>query len=152
MEEERCNRRIADPYNSDTNNTLMEALGIRYSCISAEKTEAKMPVDERTTQPFGILHGGAVLALAETVAGAGSLCLCNPDQIPVGIQVSANHISSARKEDEYVKAIGTIIHNGKSSHVWNIDVFTSSGKLISTVRIVNSILIKRYDKQPDTAK
>ena len=64
-----------------------------------DRVEATMPVDHRTRQPFGILHGGATLALAETVAGLGSMILCQPDEIVVGMQVSGNHISSAHEGD-----------------------------------------------------
>ena len=100
-----------------------------------------MPVDHRTRQPFGVLHGGATLALAETVAGMGSLLLCKADEVVAGMQVSGNHISAAHEGDT-VRAIGTIIHRGRSTHVWNIDVYTSTNKLVSTIRIVNSILDK----------
>jgi uncharacterized protein (TIGR00369 family) len=101
-----------------------------------------MPVDHRTRQPFGILHGGATLALAETVAGIGSMIACNPDEFVVGQQVSGNHISSAHEGDT-VRAVATIVHKGRSSHVWNVDVFTSTGKLVSSVRVMNSVLKRR---------
>ena len=80
----------------------------------------KRQVDHRTRQPFGILHGGATLALAETVAGLGSMVICNPDEFVVGMQVSGNHISSAHEGDT-VRAVATIVHKGRSSHVWNVD-------------------------------
>jgi uncharacterized protein (TIGR00369 family) len=131
-----------DQLNIRSKHTLMGNLGIRYTCATEDRVEATMPVDTRTRQPFGILHGGATLALAETVAGLGSMILCRPDQMSVGMQVSGNHISSAREGDT-VRAVGTIIHKGRTSHVWNVDVFTSAGKLVSSVRVVNSILSKR---------
>lgn len=123
----------------------MGNLGIQYTYASEDRVEATMPVDERTRQPFGILHGGASLALAETVAGLGSMILCKPDEIVVGMQVSGNHISSAHEGDT-VRAVATIVHKGRSSHVWNVDVFTSTAKLVSSVRVVNSIL-KRDDRK-----
>lgn len=128
--------------NAGNQNTLMGNLGIQYTYASSDRIEAVMPVDERTRQPFGILHGGATLALAETVAGMGSMLICEPDEIVVGMQVSGNHISSAHEGDT-VRAVGTIIHKGRSSHVWNIDIFTSTDKLISSIRVVNSVLKKR---------
>lgn len=128
--------------NALANHALMGNLGIQYTYASEDRIEATMPVDERTRQPFGILHGGATLALAETVAGLGSMILCQPDEIVVGMQVSGNHISSAHEGDT-VRAIGTIVHKGRSSHVWNVDVVTSTDKLVSSVRVVNSILKKR---------
>lgn len=128
--------------NARGKNALMGNLGIQYTYISEDRIEATMPVDYRTRQPFGILHGGATLALAETVAGLGSLVLCAPDEIAVGMQVSGNHVSSAHEGDT-VRAVGTIIHKGRSSHVWNVDVFTSTNKLVSSIRVINSIIKKQ---------
>lgn len=120
----------------------MGNLGIQYTYADETRIEATMPVDHRTRQPFGMLHGGATLALAETIAGLGSTILCQPDEIAVGMQVSGNHISSAQEGDT-VRAVGTIMHKGRSSHVWSVDVFTSTGKLVSSVRVVNSVMKKR---------
>lgn len=131
-----------DELNDKMKHTLMSNLGITYTFISETRVEATMPVDYRTRQPFGILHGGATLALAETVAGLGSMIICKPDEIAVGMQVSGNHISSAHEGDT-VRAVGTIVHKGRSSHVWNVDVFTSTDKLVSSIRVVNSIMKKQ---------
>lgn len=131
-----------DALNAQSKSTLMGNLGIQYTYASHDRIEATMPVDHRNRQPFGILHGGATLALAETVAGLGSMVLCNPDEFVVGMQVSGNHISSAHEGDT-VRAVGTIVHKGRSSHVWNVDVFTSTGKLVSSVRVVNSVMKRR---------
>lgn len=131
-----------DQLNAQARHALMGNLGIQYTYADQDRVEATMPVDHRTRQPFGILHGGATLALAETVAGLGSMILCQPDEMAVGMQVSGNHISSALEGDT-VRAVGTIVHKGRSSHVWNVDVFTSTNKLVSTVRVVNSVMKKR---------
>lgn len=131
-----------DLLNERARHALMGNLGIQYTYASDERVEATMPVDYRTRQPFGILHGGATLALAETVAGLGSMIICEPDEIVVGMQVSGNHISSAHEGDT-VRAVATIVHKGRSSHVWNVDVFTSTNKLVSSIRIVNSVIKKR---------
>ncbi len=128
--------------NEQARHALMGNLGIQYTYVAEDRVEATMPVDHRTRQPFGILHGGATLALAETVAGLGSLVLCQPDEIAVGMQVSGNHISSAHEGDT-VRAVATVVHQGRSSHVWNVDVFTSTGKLVSSVRVINSVMKKR---------
>lgn len=128
-----------DQLNAKAQHALMGNLGIQYTYASQDRVEATMPVDHRTRQPFGILHGGATLALAETVAGLGSMILCQPDEIVVGMQVSGNHISSAHEGDT-VRAVGTIVHKGRSSHVWNVDVFTSTNKLVSSIRVVNSVM------------
>ena len=117
-------------------------LGIEFTFASEDRVEATMPVDLRTRQPFGILHGGATLALAETVAGLGSMRLCQPDETMVGMQVSGNHVSSALEGDT-VRAVATVIHKGQSTHVWNVDVFSSTGKLVSTIRVLNSVMTKK---------
>ncbi|RHC72654.1 Cof-type HAD-IIB family hydrolase [Bacteroides uniformis] len=122
-----------DLLNERARHALMGNLGIQYTYASDERVEATMPVDYRTRQPFGILHGGATLALAETVAGLGSMIICESDEIVVGMQVSGNHISSAHEGDT-VRAVATIVHKGRSSHVWNVDVFTSTNKLVSSIR------------------
>lgn len=131
-----------DLLNERARHALMGNLGIQYTYASDERVEATMPVDYRTRQPFGILYGGATLALAETVAGLGSMIICEPDEIVVGMQVSGNHISSAHEGDT-VRAVATIVHKGRSSHVWNVDVFTSTNKLVSSIRVVNSVIKKR---------
>lgn len=131
-----------DAINAQSGSTLMGNLGIQYTFASAERVEATMPVDHRTRQPFGILHGGATLALAETVAGLGSMIACQPDEFVVGMQVSGNHVSSAYEGDT-VRAVCTPVHLGRSSHVWNVDIFTSTDKLVSSVRVVNSVMKKK---------
>jgi uncharacterized protein (TIGR00369 family) len=131
-----------DKMNELAKHALMGNLGIQYIYASESRVEATMPVDERTRQPFGVLHGGATLALAETVAGLGSLMLCKPEELMVGMHVSGNHLSSAHEGDT-VRAVATIIHKGRSSHVWNVDVYTSTDKLVSSIRVTNSVLKKR---------
>lgn len=131
-----------EQWNEQASHALMGNLGIQYTYADETRIEATMPVDHRTRQPFGMLHGGATLALAETIAGLGSTILCQPDEVAVGMQVSGNHISSVQEGDT-VRAVGTIMHKGRSSHVWNVDVFTSTGKLVSSVRVVNSVMKKR---------
>lgn len=131
-----------DKINDNLKDTLMHSLGMKFTVAEEDHVEAIMPVDIRTRQPFGILHGGATLALAETVAGFGSNLLCNEGEFVVGMQVSGNHISSAREGDT-VTAIAKVIHKGRSTHIWNVDVVSSMGKLISSIRVMNSILKKR---------
>ncbi len=128
--------------NAANTHTLMGTLGIIFTHLSPDRIEAEMPVEKRACQPFGILHGGATLALAESVAGQGSMILCGEDEVAAGVQVSCNHISSAREGDK-VHAVGTLIHRGRSSHVWNVDIHSSAGRLVSSVRVVNSILKRR---------
>lgn len=103
---------------------------------------ASMAVGEKTITPYGVLSGGASLALAESLAGYGSTLLCEQDEIPNGMQVSANHIASA-KNGECVIAKGTLLHKGKRTHIWNIDIIDSNNKLISSVRVTNMIIKRR---------
>ncbi|MBQ0089812.1 MAG: Cof-type HAD-IIB family hydrolase [Prevotellaceae bacterium] len=133
---------MIDELNKMGKHSLIGALGITYTFASPTRIEATMPVNENTRQPFGILHGGATLALAETVAGFGSILTQGPDETTVGMQVSGNHISSAHEGDT-VRAVATLIHKGRSSNVWNVDVFTSLGKLVSSVRVLNSVMKRK---------
>ncbi|MAZ94109.1 MAG: thioesterase [Lentimicrobiaceae bacterium] len=121
--------------------TLMEHLNISYVEINDNYIIAKMPVNETTFQPDKILHGGANLALAETVAGLGSSLLVDLKKISVrGAQVSANHVGTANKG--FVFAHGNLIHKGRYTHVWNVDIKDKNDKLISICRITN-ILVKK---------
>lgn len=133
---------LLERLNSHTEGTLMGNLGLEYTKVTEEVIEATMPVDERTRQPFGILHGGATLALAETIAGLGSNLICAEDELSVGMQVSGNHISSARDGDS-VRAVGHLIHRGRRTHIWEVEVVSeATGRLISSVRVTNSIILK----------
>lgn len=119
----------------------MGSLGIQYTYADEDHIKTTMPVDHRTHQSLGILHGGATLALAETVAGLGPMILCRPDETIVGIQVNGNHIPFVHEGDT-VRTMGTVVHKGRSSHIWNIDVPTSTNKLVSSIRVVNSVAEK----------
>ncbi len=126
----------------DLSESMGAHLGIKFQTVQEGYVKATMPVDARTCQPFGILNGGASLALAEIVAGHGSVPLCSPDQMPCGIQVSANHVRMVRT-GSYVEATGRLIHRGRTSHIWNVDITDPEGRLVSTARIVNQIVKKR---------
>lgn len=140
---EETNTLTTDQIDALQKNTLMENLGIKVTRIEEGYVEATMPVDRRTRQPMGIIHGGANLALAETVAGYGSIRLLKNNELQYGMQVSGNHISSAHEGDT-VKAEGRIIHRGRSSHVWDVEISSvSSGTLICSVRVTNAIVRKR---------
>lgn len=123
--------------------TLMASLGIRCTAIAKGFVAGAMPVDERTSQPLGIIHGGANLAFAETLAGLGSVALLDDEHIQVGAQVSGNHVSSAVVGDT-MRGEAKIMHQGKSTHVWSVEIYSErSGKLIHTARVLNSILRRR---------
>lgn len=138
-----ASRYTAEDFNALVPGTLMQSLGIKCVEVREGYIVGTMPVDQRTVQPMGIIHGGATLAFAETMAGFGSLPLLDEDQIQVGAQVSGNHVASALKGD-VLRAEGRIIHRGRSTHVWSIDVYSErSGKLIHTARVLNSIIKRR---------
>lgn len=124
-------------------NTLMERLGIEITEVKEDGTcIATMPVDERTRQPFGYLHGGASVALAETVASLGAASLVDLESTAVfGQEINANHIRS--KKDGIVTAIASVIHQGKSSMVYEIKIQDEEGKLISISRCTIAIVNKR---------
>lgn len=126
----------------DLSESMGAHLGIKFQTVQEGYVKATMPVDARTCQPFGVLNGGASLALAEIVAGHGSVPLCSPNQMPCGIQVSANHVRMVRT-GSYVEATGRLIHRGRTSHIWNVDITDPEGRLVSTARIVNQIVKKR---------
>lgn len=122
--------------------TLVNSLGIELVSINEKEVIARMPVDERTCQSYGILSGGANLALAETIAGVGSVYHIDKDEQPCGIQVSANHMHMAPLGC-CVEAVGSLVHKGRKTHVWNVDITSSQGKLITSARVVNMIIKRK---------
>lgn len=106
---------------------------------------ARMKVDERNRQPFGFLSGGASLALAENLAGVGSMALC-PNKICVGINVTGNHVKAVLEGDT-VTATGHLLHKGRTLHVWNIEIKNNAGELISSVQVTNFILSPKPEKK-----
>jgi 1,4-dihydroxy-2-naphthoyl-CoA hydrolase len=123
--------------------TFISFLGIEFLEMGVDYIEASMPVDNKL-QPMGLLHGGASLALAETIASAGSYLLVDPEKYDVfGLQVSGNHISTTDKGMVYARA--EIIHKGRSTHVWDVKIRSGNGKLISVTRV--TIMIVKKTKQ-----
>lgn len=125
----------------DLSHSMGEHLGIVFQEMKDGYVKASMPVDERSCQPFGVLNGGASLALAEIVAGHGSIPLCAASEMPCGIQVSANHFRMV-PVGKTITATGTLIHRGRTLHTWNIDIMNQNGQLVSTARVVNKIVKK----------
>ena len=121
--------------------TMMEVLGIEYLESRPGYLKARMPVDERTFQPAGLLHGGASMALAETLGSVGSAIMVNLEEYEVrGSQLSANHIKSAKQG--WVYGVASLLHQGRNTHVWNIDIHDQADRLISTCRLTNFIIKK----------
>jgi len=122
--------------------SLIERLGIEYLKTGEGYVKARMPVNEMTKQPAGILHGGASLALAETVGSLGSILMVDADIYEVrGSHISANHVRPAHSGWVYAEA--QIIYQGKNTHVWNIDISDDAGQLVSTCRLTNFIIRKQ---------
>ena len=123
-------------------NTLLQSLGIEFTEIGTDYLIAKMPVNASTHQPMGLLHGGASVALAETVGSTGTFTLIDTStQGAVGLEINANHVGSAKSGFVYGK--GTIIHKGRSTHIWNIDITNEEGKKISICRLTMMIIDKK---------
>lgn len=122
--------------------TLMETLEIEYIDAGVDFLTAKMPVNSRVHQPMGILHGGATVALAESVGSAASMLYINPEkQEARGIEISANHLKSKREGTVFCTA--KIVHQGRSIHLWEIKITDESGKLISLCKLSNLIIPRR---------
>ena len=123
-------------------NTLMETLEIEYIDAGEDFLKASMPVNPRVHQPMGLLHGGASVALAESVGSAASMIFVNREKFEVrGIEISANHLRS--KKEGMVYATAKIIHKGRSIHLWEIRIVDEKDKLISLCKLSNMILPKR---------
>jgi len=121
-------------------NTMIQHLGIEFIEASPGKVIARMPVDERTIQPAKRLHGGASMALAESVGSVGSFMLVDSSKFQVlGVEISGSHVGTTRENS--VIAIATIVHQGKSSHVWEIRIQDDHGTLVSVCRLTNRILL-----------
>lgn len=120
-------------------NTLMETLNIEYIDAGEDFLTAKMPVNAKVHQPMGLLHGGASVALAESVGSAASMLFVDPKKFEVrGIEISANHLKSKREGEVFATA--RIIHKGSRLHLWEIKITDETGNLISLCKLTNMIL------------
>ena len=127
--------------NKLSDNTMAEALGMRFTEIGDNYLKATMPVDKRTHQPYGLLHGGASAALAETIGSVASwMCIDTETQICVGIELNCNHIRG--KKDGMVTATVEPLHIGASTHVWDIKIRDEREKLVCVSRLTVAILKK----------
>ena len=123
-------------------NTLIDHLGIEITEVADGMIKARMPVDRRTKQPMDLLHGGATMALAETVGSVGSYLLIDQKKFDiVGIEINGNHIGNTK--GNYVEAIGKIIHRGTKTHVWDIQVVDEYMSPVSVCRITNMVVDKK---------
>lgn len=122
-------------------NTMVDHLGIVFTEIGDDFLSARMPVDQRTKQPFGIMHGGASCALAETVASVAAChCVDPAKKICVGLEINTSHVKMARSG--YVTGTARPLHIGRSTHLWEISIVNEQGQLISMSRLRMSVLDK----------
>ncbi len=132
---------LLERLNASSRNTLMEALDIQYSAVGEGYLVARMPVNERVHQPMGILHGGASAVLAESVGSAASFLLIDSKtHYAVGLELSINHIRSMRQG--VLSARADIVHQGRSTHLWDIRLEDQDNRLIATSRLMMMILAK----------
>ena len=133
---------IIEKINKTLHNTMSAQLGIEITDIGEDFISGKMPVDERTVQPFGLLHGGASVALAETLGSiGGGIKVYSNNEPGVGIEINANHLKSARNGWVYGKA--TPIRIGKKIQVWNIEITNEDDDLICVSRLTLAVIPKK---------
>jgi len=125
--------------NEHSANTMMQHLGVEFTEVGDDYVCAKMPVNEKTRQPLGIMHGGASCVLAETIgSSAANYCVDFTKFYCVGLSINTNHIRSIREGFVFAKA--TPVHIGRSTQVWNIDITNAQQKLVSTTRLTMAVL------------
>lgn len=116
-------------------------LGIQFTQIGEDWLEAELTVNEKTMQPFGVLHGGISATLAETVANAGSLLMCEPHQIAVGMELNISHLKSVKAGKKAI-ARAYPLKLGREVHVWNIETKDEEGNLCAVARLSTKVLDK----------
>ena len=125
--------------NADRTGTLIEHLGIVVTAIGHDSLSGTMPVDERTRQPYGLLHGGASVALAETLGSvAANLCLDPQTHIAVGLEINANHVRAVTSGE--VHGTATALHVGRSTQVWEIRIGDPQGRLVCISRLTVAVV------------
>ena len=131
-----------DTLNSIGENTIHDALEIRFTVIGDDYLQATMPVDHRTHQPYGLLHGGASVVLAESLGSTGAgLCVDHQRYYVVGQEINANHLRSVT--DGHVTGTARPIHAGRRSHVWEVQVMDDRNRLICISRMTLAVLPRK---------
>lgn len=126
-------------------NTMQQFIGIEFIEIGDDYIKAKMPVNEKTKQPHGLLHGGASVVLAESLGSLGSVLCLDPDKKTcVGLEINTNHIRAVR--EGFVYGITKPIHLGKTTHIWEIKIHDEQNRLTSVSRITNYVIEKKAEK------
>ncbi|RLD71076.1 MAG: thioesterase [Bacteroidetes bacterium] len=131
-------RMTIDEINSACKDTFMELLGIEFTAATESSLEARMPITPKLYQPMEVVHGGALISLAESVGSAASFLLVDPDKFNVlGSSVNSQHLAPARKGTLTAKA--TLLVKADFKHIWDVKIEDDTGKLISISRVTNSI-------------
>jgi 1,4-dihydroxy-2-naphthoyl-CoA hydrolase len=131
--------RSIEDLNANRSGTLIANLGILFTEIGADFVRGSMPVDARTVQPYGLLHGGASVALAETLGSMGaSMCVDAAEYQVVGQEINANHVRAARSG--LVTGTARPVHLGGRTHVWSIDIVNEAQKLVCISRITMAVI------------
>ena len=134
-------QQILDHINSKLPGSLGESIGMQFTVAREGYLEATMPVDARTIQPYGILHGGSSVALAETLGSVGSNMLAGEGMVAVGLEINANHLRAVRSG--LVTGKASILHKGRSTHVWDIKIFDEREHLVCVCRFTAAIVNNR---------
>ena len=137
------NKATLDQLNSLSKNSLVENLGIEFTEVGDHFVKAKMPVDSRTVQPYRILHGGASLALAETLGSIAAQISVGFDRVCVGVEINGNHLKSVSQG--FVHGTAKPVRIGKTIQVWNIEIVDDYDNLVCVSRL--TVLVK--DKKPE---
>jgi 1,4-dihydroxy-2-naphthoyl-CoA hydrolase len=131
-----------DLLNTLSQDTLAEQLGIEFTVIGDDFMTARMPVDQRTVQPFGLLHGGASVALAETMGSIAAMhCINTDEKLCVGLEINANHVRGARAG--YVFGTVRPIHVGGSTHIWQTQIVDEQERLVCISRLTIAVLDRK---------
>ncbi len=140
-----------DELNRASGQTMAESIGIRFTGIGSDYLSASMPVDDRTRQPYGLLHGGASAALAETVGSvASSLLIDREKEICVGMELNCNHLRA--KRDGVVVATARALHTGSTTHVWDIRICDEQDRLVCISRLTVAIRKKEGMEKEKTER
>lgn len=125
--------------NEQSRNSMSGYVGIEITEVGADYVKARMPVDQRTTQPYGLLHGGASVVLAESLGSvAGTMCVNVAEEAVVGLEINANHLRSAKQG--YVEGTARPLHIGRTTQVWEIKITNAESKLVCVSRITLAVV------------
>jgi len=127
--------------NAGSKGTALESLGVEFTEIGDDFLRARVPVDKRTVQPYGLLHGGVSVVLAESLGSSGAHFSSPEGHRAVGLDINANHLRSARSG--WVTGVTRPLHRGKTTQVWHIDLVNDEGELVCVSRITMAMLLPR---------